>query len=79
MVTAGSNQLTGTCLFSTVSSTPTVSTNMSQYQNYAIERVIDGNPNSYFWSSTSQTEGDYILLTYAHLAASIRDYHYLYR
>lgn len=64
MVTAGSNQLTGTCLFSTVSSTPTVSTNMSQYQNYAIERVIDGNPNSYFWSSTSQTEGDYILLTY---------------
>ena len=63
-VTAGNDQLTGSCLFSTISSTPTVSTNMSQYQDYAIERVIDDNPSTFFWSSATQAKGDYILLTY---------------
>lgn len=63
-VTAGNDRLAGSCLFSAISSDPAVSTNMSQYQNYSIEQVIDGNPDSYFWSSTSQAEGDYILLTY---------------
>ncbi|HIY49944.1 MAG TPA: beta-N-acetylglucosaminidase domain-containing protein [Candidatus Barnesiella excrementavium] len=59
------NELSGSCLFSTVvSSTPTVSTNMPQYQNNFIENVIDGNPATYFWSSDSQAEGQYILLTY---------------
>ena len=63
-VTVGTDRLAGSFLFSAVTSAPTVSTNMPQYQSYSIERVIDGNPSSFFWSSNSQAEGQYIMLTY---------------
>ena len=52
------------CLFTPVSTTPTVSTNIPQYEYYDLDRVIDGNPDSFFWSSEAQAEGQYIMLTY---------------
>lgn len=63
-LTVGADRLSGSLQFTAVSGTPTVSTNIPQYQNYALERVIDGNPSSFFWSSEAQAEGQYIMLTY---------------
>lgn len=63
-LTVGADRLSGSLQFTAVSGTPTVSTNIPQYQSYALERVIDGNPSSFFWSSEAQAEGQYIMLTY---------------
>ena len=63
-LTVGSDRLSGSCLFTPVSTTPTVSTNIPQYEYYDLDRVIDGNPDSFFWSSEAQAEGQYIMLTY---------------
>ena len=63
-LTVGADRLSGSLQFTAVSGTPTVSTNIPQYQSYALERVIDGNPSSFFWSSEAQAEGQYIMLSY---------------
>ena len=41
-LTVGADRLSGSLQFTAVSGTPTVSTNIPQYQSYALERVIDG-------------------------------------
>lgn len=43
---------------------PIVSTNMSIYQQYNVNNVIDGNPASFMWKNGPQAIGDYILLDY---------------
>ena len=40
--------------------TATIATNFETYQTYKIENAIDGNMNTWFWSSTGSTDGDYI-------------------
>ncbi len=40
-------------------------TNMSPYQTYSIQRVIDGNYSTYFWSNAPQKVGDYVTLVFA--------------
>lgn len=44
--------------------TPEVTTNMSAYQTYVIDNVIDGNKNTYFWKDGEQAAGDEIVLDY---------------
>ncbi len=46
------------------SSEVTVSTNMTHYLDYSIEKVIDNNTSTFFWKNRAQAPGDYILLSY---------------
>lgn len=63
-IAPGADRLSGTCLFTATSGTPSVSTNMGTYETYSIENVTDNNPSTFFWSDNAQAVGQYILLTY---------------
>lgn len=41
-----------------------VETNMSPYQSYLINRVVDGDRSTFFWKGAPQKVGDYITLVY---------------
>ena len=41
-----------------------VRSNLTQYQNYVIDYVIDGNPETKFWSNRAQRSGDFIEIDY---------------
>lgn len=58
------NQLSVSRILTSVEVKAEASTNMSQYQSYSINNVVDGNPSTFFWSSEAQAAGDYVLLTY---------------
>ena len=58
------NQLSVSRILTSVEVKAEASTNMSQYQSYSINNVVDGNSSTFFWSSEAQAAGDYILLTY---------------
>lgn len=43
---------------------PTATTNMSIWESYKVDNVVDGNKETKFWSNLAQSAGQYILLDY---------------
>ncbi len=52
-------------IFNEIEDTPTASTNMSTYLDNTIDKIVDGNPSSIFYSSKKQLKDNYILLTFS--------------
>lgn len=47
-----------------VDNAPVASTNMPVWQEYTVDKVVDGNPSTFFWSSREQQSGDYVMLDF---------------